>query len=59
MVLLGLVALGTAPLPFLGEGSPRLWLGLPLWLWWSGGFTVLLSALIAWGVLRYWSDDDV
>lgn len=57
MILLGLAALGTVPVAFVGAG-PRAWLGLPLWLWSSIGFTVALSALIAWGVLRYWTDDD-
>ncbi len=45
--------LGTAPLPFIGAET-RFWLGLPLWLWWSAGFTVLLSAVTAWGLVFLW-----
>ena len=46
----------TAPFPFIGR-ELRLVFGLPLWLWWSVGFTVLLSCLTAWGIMRLWSDD--
>lgn len=48
---------GTVPLPFIGS-TTRFWLGLPLWLWWSAGFTVLLSAVTAWGLVVLWRDDD-
>lgn len=55
---LALIAiLGTVPLPFIGSAT-RFWLGLPLWLWWSAGFTVLLSAVTAWGLVVLWRDDD-
>ena len=57
MVLLGIAALGCVPIWFVGS-DPRSWLGLPVWLWSSAGFTVVLSVLIAWGILRYWKDDD-
>ncbi len=57
MLLLLLCALGTAPFLFIGSES-RLVLGLPTWLWSSIGFTVALSLLTAWGVLRYWRDDE-
>ncbi len=57
MVLLGLAALGSVPIWFVGA-TPRSWMGLPVWLWSSIGFTLALSILIAWGVLRYWEDDD-
>ncbi|MCZ6726163.1 MAG: hypothetical protein O7A98_02270 [Acidobacteria bacterium] len=57
MVLLGLVALGSVPLWFVGA-APTDWLGLPVWLWSSIGFTLALSGMIAWGILRYWRDDD-
>lgn len=57
MVLLAICAVGTAPIVFVG--SPAVFvLGLPLWLWWSAGFTLALSALTAWGIVRYWRDDD-
>ena len=58
LVLLALAALGTAPIAFVGR-PPSVWLGLPLWLWSSIGFTLALSALTAWGVLRYWKDDEL
>jgi len=54
--LLALAALGTIPIAFVGR-QPTNFLGLPLWLWSSIGFTLLLSVLTAWGVMRYWSDD--
>ena len=50
-------ALGTAPFSFIGSEA-RMWLGLPVWLWASIGFTLALSVLTAWGILRYWDDDD-
>ena len=58
MLLLGVVCLATIPVLFVGP-SPKLWLGLPVWLWWSLGWTAALSGLTAWGVLRYWKDDDL
>lgn len=57
LLLLGLAALGTVPLGFVGRGSET-WLGLPLWLWSSIGFTLALSSLTAWGILRYWEEDE-
>lgn len=57
LLLLAIVCLATVPVFFVGP-SPVLWLGLPVWLWWSLGWTAALSALTAWGVLRYWKDDD-
>lgn len=57
MLLLALCALGTAPFLFIGSDS-RFVLGLPLWLWSSAGFTLALSLLTAWGILRYWRDDE-
>ncbi|MCB1032503.1 MAG: DUF3311 domain-containing protein [Acidobacteria bacterium] len=57
LLLLGLVALATVPLPFIGS-EPTILLGVPLWLWWSFGWTVALSLLTAWGLRRYWHDDE-
>ncbi len=57
MVLLAICAVGTAPIVFVGSPT-TFFLGLPLWLWWSAGFTLALSALTAWGIVRYWRDDD-
>ena len=51
MSLVALCALGTAPFLFIGTDT-RLVLGLPTWLWSSIGFTLALSALTAWGVIR-------
>ena len=56
MALLGLCALATSPYLF-AAGSGRELAGLPLWLWWSVGCTIALSALIAWGIHRYWGSD--
>ena len=57
MLLLAVAALGTVPIFFVGAPAWS-WLGLPVWLWSSAGFTLVLSCLIAWGVLRYWPDED-
>lgn len=57
LLLLALCALGTVPFAFVGAEATSV-LGLPLWLWSSIGFTAGLSALTAWGVLRYWRDED-
>lgn len=56
LLLVLLVAVGTAPWPFVGRETAFL-AGLPLWLWWSVGFTVALSALTTWAVLRLWKDE--
>jgi len=58
MAALALNALAIIPLPFIGP-EPSFWLGLPLWLWWSFAWTVSLSCLTAWGILRYWRDDEL
>jgi hypothetical protein len=57
VILLAATALGSVPFPFVGR-SQIMFLGLPLWLWWSSFFTFGLSAVTAWGVLRYWRSDD-
>ena len=57
MLLLALCGIGTAPFLFIGS-EPRSVLGIPLWLWSSIGFTLALSVLTAWGILKYWQDDD-
>jgi hypothetical protein len=54
--LVALAAIGTVPIAFVGREVTYL-LGLPTWLWSSIGFTLALSGLTAWGVLRYWRDD--
>jgi len=56
LLLLGLVAIAIVPFAFI-PGTTGSWLGLPLWLWSSLTFTVLLSVLVAWGILRLWRDD--
>ncbi len=58
MTLLGLACLATVPWPFVGL-EPVLWLGVPVWLWWSLGWTVVVSGLTVWGVLAYWRDDEL
>ncbi len=56
MLLLLVCAVGTAPFLFIGS-EPAIVFGLPIWLWSSIGFTLALSLLTAWGILRYWHDD--
>ena len=56
LLLLFLVAFATVPLPFVGP-DPAFLFGLPLWLWWSLGWTAALSALTVFGIRRYWRDD--
>ena len=57
LALLGLIALGSVPFAFVGR-TPRAIFGFPIWLWWSLGFTVALTAVTVWGILTYWSADD-
>jgi hypothetical protein len=57
LALLAIVSLGTVPVLFVGSESEG-WLGLPAWLWSSMAFTLALSALTAFGILRLWKDDD-
>ncbi len=57
LMLVACIALGTVPLPFVGA-RPSWFLGLPMWLVWSLGFTVALSAVTSWGLLRLWRDDE-
>ncbi|MEM7582232.1 MAG: hypothetical protein AAF560_02540 [Acidobacteriota bacterium] len=57
MLLVGAAILATAPFPFIGRETVMFW-GLPLWLWWSFGFTATLSGLTAYGMLRLWRDDS-
>lgn len=49
--------LGTVPIAFVGRG-PAFVFGLPLWLWSSFAFTVATAGITAWGLTRYWRDDD-
>lgn len=53
------LAVLTAPIPFAFVGRETWFAGLPLWLWWSLGFTVALS----WATFRAlraadWGEDD-
>lgn len=57
LALLTLTALGSVPFAFVGRTS-RVALGLPVWLWWSFGFTVALTGVTAWGILSFWRVDD-
>ena len=52
-----LAAVLSAPFPFAGRDTIW-WAGLPLWLWWSLGWTVVLSGLTGFAILRHWNDDD-
>jgi hypothetical protein len=55
-LLLALLVL-TVPWPFIGRETTFGW-GLPLWLWWSLGWTAALASATAWGILRLWTDDE-
>lgn len=56
LLLLALVAIAIVPFAFI-PGTTGSWLGLPLWLWSSIALTVMLSVLVAWGILQLWRDD--
>ena len=57
MFLLALSALATVPFLTAGGSSSFMW-GLPTWLWLSLAATCLFAGLTAYGILRYWRDDD-
>lgn len=57
LVALALVILCTAPFPFIGA-EVVIVAGLPLWLWWSLGFTVTMCAMTSWAMLNFWREDD-
>ena len=57
LIVIGLLTLATTPFAFVGR-PVRLILGVPLWLWSSILFTVLLAAATVWGALRLWKDDE-
>ena len=57
MVLLAVTAVGAIPVAFVGA-EPTYLLGLPVWLWWSLGFTIATSGLTVLAVLKYWHDDE-
>ena len=56
--LLALCAVAASPFAFAGRPTQFV-LGLPLWLWWSGAWTVALAGVTAWGILRHWKDDEL
>ncbi len=57
-IFIALLAIATAPLPFVFFGRDAWWAGLPVWLWWSIGFTVALSLATARMMLTSTWDDD-
>lgn len=57
MTLVAIAIVGGVPFAFVGRPL-RTMFGLPTWLWSSILFTALLSILTAWGLLRYWRDDE-
>ena len=58
LVLIAVAAVGAVPFWFVGRDTVFV-LGLPLWLWSSLGFAVALSAVLVWGILEYWKDDEL
>lgn len=57
LLLLGVFGVASAPFPFAGRQLES-FAGLPIWLWWSLGFTTALALLTCYGLLRYWKDDQ-
>lgn len=57
LIAVGVLTLATAPFVFVGR-PVRMILGVPLWLWSSIFFTVLLAVATVWGALRLWKDED-
>lgn len=57
LIVLALTALATVPWFWIGRPVTLL-AGIPLWLWGSVLGTLALSFVTAWGILRYWRDDD-
>jgi hypothetical protein len=58
LALTGLASIGAVPFWFIGRRTAFLF-GIPVWLWTSMAFTVALSALTVWGLLRFWRDDEL
>ena len=58
LVLVAIAAVGAVPFWFVGRETVIV-LGLPVWLWSSLGFAVLLSGVSVWGILRLWKDDEL
>lgn len=58
LVAVGIAVLGSVPFLFIGR-SQHFVFGLPLWLWSSLVFTVALSVITMWGILRFWRDDSL
>lgn len=57
LIIIGLLAVGSVPFPFIGRPQVELG-GLPLWLWVSLALTVALAVVTALATVRYWKDDS-
>ena len=56
LILLAVAVVGSVP--FLFINTPYIaWWGIPLWLWSSIFFTVMLALVTLWGIIRFWEDD--
>ena len=58
LLLIAVAAVGAVPFWFVGRDTVFI-LGLPRWLWSSLAFAVALSAVLVWGILEYWKDDEL
>jgi uncharacterized membrane protein YvlD (DUF360 family) len=58
LIAVAVLTLATAPFAFVGR-PVLLVFGVPLWLWSSILFTVLLAGVTVWGALRWWKDDEL
>ena len=57
LIVIAALTLATSPWAFVGR-RVRLVFGIPVWLWSSIIFTVLLAGMTAFGILRWWRDDE-
>ncbi len=53
-----ILTFATVPFAFAGR-AVRMVAGIPLWLWWSMGWTVVLAAVVTWGIMRLWRDETL
>lgn len=58
LILVAVATVGAVPFWFVGRDTVFV-LGLPIWLWSSLTFAVVLSAVSVWGILRLWKDDEL
>lgn len=58
-ILVGIGATAIGAVPFWFIGRPEVfWLGIPVWLWSSFGFTAATAGITAYGIHRLWRGED-